>query len=100
MNFSDDQSSAPQTISPSVVVPALSANQRNIYRYFLHHRKKWKNAPCFVPKLSTQTSRLKEYLTALQRLEEYNLISIDRSGDNYMQWIIKDPIKQTHNHFT
>jgi len=38
-----------------------------------------------------QNSRLDQYLQALVRLEEYGLISVDRSSDNYTGWIIKDP---------
>ena len=69
----------------------LSINQRNIYMYFLNHRKKYKNTPCYVPRIPMQNSRLDQYLNALVKLEEYGLISVDRSSDNYTGWIIKDP---------
>lgn len=76
---------------PTATLPALSINQRNLYTYFLNHRKKYKNAPCFVPKLPAQSSRLEQYLQALIKLEMYGLIRVDRSGDNYTAWIMTEP---------
>ena len=69
----------------------LRITQRNLYQYFLAHKKKYKNTPCYVPRLPMQNSRLDQYLQALVRLEEYGLISVDRSSDNYTGWIITDP---------
>ena len=71
--------------------PALTINQRNLYMYFLAHRKRHGSHPCFVPKLSMQNSRMEDYLQALRKLEEYKLISVDRSADNYTAWIMKEP---------
>lgn len=71
--------------------PALTINQRNLYMYFLAHRKKHRRHPCFVPKLNMQNSRMADYLQALKKLEEYRLISVDRSAENYTAWIMKEP---------
>ena len=72
-------------------LPALTINQRNLYSYFLNHKKKYKNAPCFVPKLPSQSSRLDQYLQALVKLEEYGLLSVDRNSNNYREWIMLEP---------
>jgi hypothetical protein len=74
-----------------VMQPTLTINQRNLYQYFLGHKKKYGNAPCFVPRCPTQVSRLEQYLNALIKLEQYNLISVDRSRGNYTGWIMKEP---------
>ena len=76
------------TLNPPV---ALTINQRNLYTYFLNHRKKYKNTPCYVPRCSTQVSRLDQYLNALVKLEQYGLITVDRSSANYTGWIITEP---------
>ena len=70
---------------------ALTINQRNLYTYFLNHRKKYKNTPCYVPRCSTQVSRLDQYLNALIKLEQYGLVTVDRSSANYTGWIITEP---------
>jgi hypothetical protein len=75
----------------ATAVPALSINQRNLYAYFLNHKKKYGNTPCFVPRLPSQASRLEQYLQALVRLEEYGLIRVDRSVDNYTGWMMLEP---------
>lgn len=69
----------------------LSIKQRNIYMYFLNHRKKHGKTPCFVPRCPEQNSEIRHYLTALVRLEEYGLIRVDRSAENYTGWIITEP---------
>lgn len=69
----------------------LTINQRNIYMYFLNHIRKYKNAPCFVPKISATRNRTKDYFRALDALEEKQLIVIDRSSPNYTGWIMKEP---------
>jgi hypothetical protein len=76
------------TLNPPV---ALTINQRNLYTYFLNHRKKYKNTPCYVPRCSTQVSRLDQYLNALVKLEQYGLVTVDRSSANYTGWIITEP---------
>jgi hypothetical protein len=73
---------------------ALRINQRNLYRYFLHHQEKYGNTPCFVPRCPSQHSRVEQYITAVERLEEYGLIRIDRSGGHYTAWIMLEPKKQ------
>jgi hypothetical protein len=76
----------------ATATPALSINQRNLYAYYLNHKKKkYGNTPCFVPKLPSQNSRLEQYLQALVRLEEYGLIRVDRSSANYTAWIMLAP---------
>jgi len=69
----------------------LTINQRNIWYYYLNHRKKHGDQPCFVPKMPLQSTRAEDYLIALQRLEEKGLIRVDRRADNYTGWIILDP---------
>jgi hypothetical protein len=76
------------TLTPPI---GLTINQRNIYMYFLNHRKKYKNTPCYVPRCPGQNSRVDQYLTALTRLEEHGLVSIDRSSANYTGWIMLEP---------
>jgi hypothetical protein len=76
------------TLTPPI---GLSINQRNLYLYFLNHRKKYKNTPCYVPRCPGQNSRVEQYLKALTRLEEYGLVSIDRSSVNYTGWIMLEP---------
>jgi hypothetical protein len=76
---------------PATALPALTINQRNLYTYFLNHKKKYGNTPCFVPKLPAQSSRLDQYLQALIKLEQYGLIRVDRSSDNYTGWIMLEP---------
>lgn len=72
-------------------VRGLTINQRNLYLYFLAHKKKHKNTPCYVPRCSTQVSRLDQYLNALVKLEQYGLMRVDRTSDNYTGWIMLDP---------
>lgn len=69
----------------------LTINQRNLYTYFLNHKRKYKNTACFVPKLPSQNSRLDQYLQALVKLEDYGLISVDRSSNTYTKWIMLEP---------
>jgi hypothetical protein len=70
---------------------SLSINQRNLYLYYLNHRKKHKNVPCFVPKIPVQGNRMADYMRTIESLEEKQLIRVDRSSDNYTGWIILDP---------
>lgn len=74
-------------------VPALSINQRNLYLYYLNHKRKHPNAACFVPKIPVQGNRMSDYLKTIERLEEMQLIRVDRTSDNYTGWIILDPQK-------
>jgi hypothetical protein len=76
---------------PATATPALTINQRNLYVYFLNHRKKHGKTPCFVPRIPCQNSRIDQYLTALVKLEQYGLIRVDRSTDNYTGWIMTEP---------
>jgi hypothetical protein len=69
----------------------LTINQRNLWFYFLNHKRKNKNSPCFVPKIPSQQTRLHHYLRALERLEEHGLLRVDRSSRHYTGWIMLDP---------
>ena len=69
----------------------MTINQRNLYFYYLNHKKKYGKTPCFVPKLPMQSTRMQDYIRALEALEEKKVISVDRSAGNYTAWIIKDP---------
>lgn len=72
-------------------LPSLTINQRNLYFYFLNHRKKHGKTPCFVPRCPSQASRIDQYFQALRKLEQYNLISVDRSTAHYTGWIMTEP---------
>jgi len=76
---------------PATATPALTLNQRNLYAYFLNHKEKHSHVPCFVPKLPAQSSRLEQYLQALNKLEQYELIRVDRTSVNYTGWIMLEP---------
>ena len=69
----------------------LTINQRNLWFYFLNHKTKYKNTPCYVPKVPMQETRRPDHLLALQRLEEYGLIRVDRTTRHYTGWIMLDP---------
>ena len=69
---------------------ALTINQRNLYLYYLNHKKKYKNAPCFVPRSPAQKT-VDWYLNALKKLEQYGLIRVDRSSNHYTGWIMNAP---------
>ena len=81
-------------------IPPLTKNQRNLYRYYLAHVKRHPNTPCYVPR-NPMTSmnnipgmtRLDAYIKIIDSLEKLNLISTDRSADNYTGWIILAPKK-------
>jgi len=68
--------------------PGLRTNQRNIWRYYLHHRQKYPAAPCFVPKSPLSSSQFEVWMKAIDALEEKNLVTIDRSAPHYTGWII------------
>ena len=44
-----------------------------------------------------QSTRMKDYLHALRRLEEYGLIRVDRTSFHYTGWIMLDPEKPQGN---
>ena len=72
-------------------VPTLSAGQRNLYRYYLAHIKRHPHTPCYVPKNSMTTNSTERYIKVIDSLEELNLISTDRTADNYTGWIMLPP---------
>jgi hypothetical protein len=69
----------------------LTVIQRYLYQHYLHHKKKYPNAPCFCPRHTGRADRLHEYFNALQKLEDCGLISVDRSTDNYRAWVMNAP---------
>jgi len=73
-------------------VPSLSINQRNLYLYYLNHKKKHKDIPCFVPKISVKGNGVNDYIKLIGTLEELNLVRIDRTAENYTGWVLLDPI--------
>lgn len=79
------------TLTQSKPPVGLSINQRNLYTYFLNHKKKYSNTPCYVPRCPGQQSRVEQYLNALIKLEQYGLIRVDRSSANYTGWVMLDP---------
>ncbi len=79
-------------MTPAATAPiGLSINQRNLYLYFLNHRKKYKNTPCYVPRCPGQNSRIEPWLNALIKLEQYGLVRIDRSSANYTGGFMLEP---------
>ena len=72
-------------------MPALTYNQRYLYTHYLHTKKRYPNAPCFVPKYLGKANLIHEYINALQRLEDYGLVSVDRSAPNYRGWTLNEP---------
>lgn len=72
-------------------IPALSINQRNLYLYFLAHRKRNKHVPCYVPKVPFQGNRIKDYIRCIAACEEKGLFRVDRTSPNYTGWILFDP---------
>ena len=72
-------------------VLSLSANQRNLYRYYLAHIKRHPNTPCYVPKNSMTTNSTERYIKIVDSLEKLNLFTVDRTADNYTGWILLPP---------
>ncbi len=70
---------------------ALSINQRNILLYYLNHKKKHADRPCYAPKCPSQANRVHDHIKAMERLEERGFIRLQRSSDDYLSWIIVDP---------
>jgi hypothetical protein len=74
---------------------ALTSKQRYLYNYYLHHRKHNKASPCFVPRFLSNTKVIDAHLKALEKLEQLNLVSVDRRASNYTGWIILPPAHTT-----
>ena len=66
----------------------LSINQRNIYAFFLAHRKRYGNRPCMIPRSPLQASRLPDYIKAIENLEKRGLVRVARPTDNYLSWTL------------
>ena len=71
----------------------LTITSRNLLTYYLNHKKKYPNAPCFVPKIPMQNSRLKDYVNAMNTLEERGYLRVERSAPNYTGWILLAPVE-------
>lgn len=69
---------------------ALSINQRNLLLYYLNHKKKHGDKPCYVPRFPSQVSRFNDYLRAMERLEERGFLRIERHSADYRSWTIVD----------
>lgn len=82
-------------MKPQSTIQALTFNQRYIYNYFVHHRRKHKYAPCFLPKSPRSEDKLHYYLKALDKLEQHGYLSVDRTAANYQAWILKEPTTPT-----
>lgn len=66
----------------------LSINQRNIYAFYLAHRKRYGNRPCMIPKSPLQASRLPDYIKAIEGLEKRGLVTVVRPTEHYLSWIL------------
>jgi hypothetical protein len=55
-------------------------------QYYRHHRTKHPNSPCFVPR--TSVHHLEQYIKALEKLEELQLVTIIRDTPNYQGWLM------------
>ena len=75
---------------------SLSLHQRNLYQYYLNHKRKHPHLPCFVPRTPMQSSKKDQYLKAAESLENKGLIRIDRRAPNYTAWIILDPLPKAN----
>lgn len=74
--------------------PVLRINQRNLYAYYLSHRKRHgDHVPCYVPRCPSQASRTAQYLKAIERLESLGLIRVVRDTPNYTGWIMLPPLR-------
>ena len=73
----------------------LTITSRNLLTYYLNHKKKHPHAPCFVPKMPMQKSRLNEYFRAIDVLEERGYLRVERSAPNYTGWIMLAPVEVT-----
>ena len=69
----------------------LTSTQRNIYQYYLHHKQKYKDKLCYVPRLMMFASRRDTFINALEALERKQLITVEQNTEHYGGWIIKDP---------
>jgi hypothetical protein len=72
-------------------IPTLTANQRNLYLYYLAHIKRHPNTPCYVPRNSMTTNSTERYIKIIDSLEKLNLFTVDRTAVNYTGWIILPP---------
>ena len=78
---------------------SLTITQRNLYLHFLNHQEKNPTEPCYVPPNPMQASRLPDYMKAIKRLEEMNLIVVDREATFYYTgWVLRSPDKTLNEH--
>lgn len=77
---------------------SLTINQRNLYLHFLNHKEKGLTTPCYVPRAPSSRNRLSLYLRAIERLEELNLVIVDRESEDYTEWVMRDPEDEINVH--
>jgi len=68
--------------------PNLTTTERNLLNYMETHYKRTPTAPCFVPGRYAGGT-LDRYLKILERLEERNLIKVERNDGPYTTWVLK-----------
>ena len=69
----------------------LTVQQRYIYQYFLHNESQRPGVPMPVPQYAGRADKIHKFFTALERLEEHGLITVDRRFDDYKSWMIGAP---------
>lgn len=67
----------------------LRTHQRNLFSYYLAHKQKHPDKPCYVPRLSCHHYAV--HIRAIDVLEERGLVAVTRNGDDYRNWILSEP---------
>lgn len=68
---------------------ALPINQRNVYLYYLQHKKTKGDAPCLAPKSPLAANRLEQHLNAIRKLEERGFFKVRRGSEDYREWVLE-----------
>lgn len=76
---------------PKPQLTGLTHLQRSIYLHFLNHKAKRTGQPCLLPKYAGRADKIRNFFTALEKLEERGLIVVDRRPANYKSWTISGP---------
>lgn len=72
---------------PSPYRKYLTSTERNLLTYIMQHHKKYPQAPCLIPQ--DISGKVKDYLRAIDFLEDRGYISVHRPHPNYRSWIAK-----------
>ena len=72
---------------PSPYRKYLTSTERNLLTYIMQHHKKYPKAPCIIPQ--DVSGKIKDYLRAIDFLEDRGYISVHRTNPNYRSWIAK-----------